>query len=170
MADLLTKAELAKWARKDPAEVEADPFAELVVFGVSALIRDAGDSNWTPENIPERAKLIACLKAKHFYNNPDVLTQESTGPIQESRGTAIAGRDLGAVHNMTLSEEEESILARLAGKEDPHEQRSGGGLWIQPTLADIPSRTPTDIYVTDQSGSDWMIPFAAGDDLLYKEA
>lgn len=162
--DLVTLAELAKWSLRDAAEVAGDPFAQEVIWGVSLLIRDAGDPLWEHATLPPRAKLIAILKAKHFYTNPDVLTQESTGPLQESRATAIDGRDLGVVHNMTLTEEEESILARLANKADPHTATSG--LWVQPTGLGEPEVQQV-VYRADESGSDWYMPIATIDDPLY---
>lgn len=163
---LLSTAELETWLRLAPGALATDAFAIAVIGAASLLVREAGDVNWTDAPapvapdvaVPPRAKLIATLKAKTYYENPDGNKSETTGPISETKIADV-------VHNMTLTDEEKAVLAALAGILVPG--TPGAGLWIQPVGGADEAWLPDDWYVTDQSGSDWEIPWASLGDNLY---
>lgn len=153
---LVSTAELETWAQRPPGSLTNDPFAIAVLGGVSILVRDAGSADWTSATMPARAKLIAIIAAKNYFLNPTGLKSETTGPLSETRIDDV-------VHNMELSDTQKAELAELAGEVVAG---ASGGLWVQPTTSGRMSR-PDDVFVTDQSGSDWMIPWARIGDHLY---
>lgn len=77
---LLTLVILGRWAQETPL---ADPdFAELVIATITTLLRNYGDPYWVLATLPDRARDIAYFTARNYYLNPDLVRQESTGPIQ----------------------------------------------------------------------------------------
>lgn len=153
---LITVAELEIWTQNAPGSLVGDPFAQAIIGGVSLLVREAGSLDWTVDTVPDRARLIAILVAKNYFLNPTELKSEGTGPLSESRDI---------VQHMELAEDQKAILAQLAGEPDPTAQ--GKGLWVQPTAPAYRSVYAEDVFVTDQSGTDWMIPWARIGDHLY---
>lgn len=152
---LLTTAELEVWARRPAGSLTGDSFAIAVINAASLLVREAGDLTWSLTTVPQRARLIAIVVAKNYFINPDGLKSETTGPLSETRIDDV-------VHNMSLTEAQKTELAGLAGEPVPGE----GGLWVQPTGQGRLTRDTT-VFVTDQSGTDWMLPFVAVGDHLY---
>lgn len=153
---LVTPQDIEAWGQLTPGSLVNDVLAIRICNGVSVLVREAGSPDWTAATIPPRAKLIAEIKAKNYYLNPTSLVQEGVGPISERRLDE-------AVHNMALTEAERATLAELAGAAGT----SDTGLWVQPTGRGDALIGQEDVFVTDQSGSDWMIPWARLDDHLY---
>lgn len=166
---LVTPADIEAWTQRAAGSLENDTLAIRVCAGVTVLIREYGSADWTLEPnpvapsipLPPRAKLIADIAAKNYYDNPTSLTAEGTGPLSETKLT-------DAVHNMTLNETEIAILAELAGLPVPGQVT--GGLWVQPIMRDdalLSAPRGADFYVPDQSGSDWEIPWVRMGDNLY---
>jgi len=165
----VTPADIEGWTQRAAGSLENDTLAIRICAGISVLVREAGSADWTLEPnpvapsipLPPRAKLIADIAAKNYYDNPDAEITAGTGPIS---GTKIDD----AVHNMTLNETEQAILAELAGLPAPG--ATVGGLWVQPIGRDdalLGGPRGADYYVTDQSGSDWEIPWVRQGDNLY---
>ena len=166
---LLTTGELETWAQLPVGQLAADAFAMVIIAAASLIVREAGSMHWTRVTpvvepdlaVPQRAQLIATLKAKTYILNPTSNISEGTGPLSERKIDEV-------VHNMRLTLEEELILANLAGEDGI--TPAGGGLWVQPTLMGDGLALDDDFYVTDSEfASDWEIPFARLGDNLYPQ-
>lgn len=148
---LLTAAEVATWAQLDVADFGA--FETMVIDQAQQLVaQEAKHAEWydtTPiADVPFRARLIALNLARRTIVNPNQVLQEgSIGPIGGDRV-----RDAAALA-MELSDAERAELHGLRG-----DGTMTSGLWVLPT--DQSDRILSDIYVFDESGSDWGIPFA----------
>lgn len=155
MAYLETLEHLAILARKDPAVVEADPFAQLVMEKATELcISAAGipspDWETDPTLVPGRVRTICLFVAFRTYNNPKSVINSGVGPISES----ILAQHAAA---MTLTEAEAEELGAIG------EENGVGGLWVLSTTAG-PESTMDTVHLPDSSPTDWWIPyFAEGD-------
>jgi hypothetical protein len=155
MATLISLTELATWARKDPAVVGADPFATLVVNTASNIVTDkAQQPNWEIQSpaveVPRAAKRICMFLAGRTYLNPDGEIATNVGPLGARVPEAMA---MAAANMQLLAAEIDELLdLRPSGS---------GGLWVQPTERGD-AVLGTDVYIPDDSGSDWWIPM--GDD------
>lgn len=118
---ILNAATLGRWAQESPL---SDPdFAEIVLGAIDRLLRFYGDPYWTAENIPGRALDIAYFTARNYYLNPDLIRQESTGPIQETR-------DNQAQQGIAFNE---SQIAEIRGLATADDGVGGDDLWLLST-------------------------------------
>jgi hypothetical protein len=153
MAETLeTLAHLAVWTGKDPAVVEADPFAQMVLEKATELvIEKAGiPSEWTvdPSLVPSRAKTICLLVAARTYTNRRSVISTGVGPISESILAEMAAA-------MQLTEAEAAELEAMNLSDETF-----GGLWtISTTRGDDTPKIDT-VILPDNTPSDWHIPYA----------
>jgi hypothetical protein len=153
MAALLTISELAVWAQET---IEPDDeWAAAVLEAASDVVRDAANQpTWLRTTAPPRARQIASHLAARSYKNPDSIVGEGNlGPVGGDRFV----EELAKALHLTAAEREE--LGRLG----PAGATAGKGLWVQPFNAT--PYTAGDIYLPDDSGSDWQIPYLADGDL-----
>ena len=153
MADTLTSlANLATWTRRDPAVVAADPLAQMVLEMATELVtsKAAIPSTWPtdPTLVPARARTICLLVAGRTYTNTRSVVSSAVGPISE---TILA--EMAAAMQLTDAEEEE--LEGLAGDNGD----AFAGLWTITTTRGEEPDLPV-IALPDNSGSDWLIPYA----------
>lgn len=134
-----------------------DVFATTILNAASLLVRDAGNSEWTPTTVPPRAKLIATLLAKNYYLNPEGILAETTGPLSERKIDDV-------VRGMVLTDAEKEELAALADKVIPG-SAGGAEIYVIPTenLGGSISR-PLTRYVYDSNGM--LFPWDSPDDNL----
>lgn len=135
---LTTLAELAVWVQEPEIPEDKVLFAEYVLAGVAVVIRHYGSQWWvhdpTPEVpplghviIPPRAKLIADLKAKNFYEHPTGAVSETVGPISERYLDQV-------VQQIELTDSEKALLVSLAPDDDPTtDEVVISGLWALST-------------------------------------
>lgn len=154
MAEIITPQEVATWARRDVSTFGA--FETMVIDETRLLVAGVAEHpEWVTDDVevPHRARVIALNVAKRTITNPDQVVQEgSIGPIGGDRVREEAALAL------QLSDAERDELLGLRG--EPGEIN---GLWTLSTNADRSFQTVT--YVADDSGSDWMIPFATTGDV-----
>ena len=142
MASLITINELSVWVRE---ELEPDDsFALAVMDAASTLVRKAGDDTWTSSTVPAVAKLVTLLVAKRTYLNPDGVVSSTVGPLSERVIDIEAS-------GMRLSDEEVAQVQSAL----PVDQQSTG-IWLQPITRGV---LETPVYLGDNSGSDWQIPY-----------
>lgn len=151
---LLGIPDLGTWTRQEIGYDDA--WAAAVLEAASDLVRSAAQHpEWTAQTVPARARQICAHVAARTYLNPDSVSGEGgIGPIG---GDRIVEELAKALH-LTAAERDE-----LEGMSPSGANGGGGGLWVQPINA-----TPVeegDVYLADDSGSDWMIPYLAADDL-----
>jgi hypothetical protein len=156
MAYLETLEHLAILSKKDPAVVEADPFAQLIMQQATELcISTAGipDPDWEtdPTLVPGRVRTICLYVAFRTYNNPRSVINSGVGPISES----ILAQAAAA---MTLTEAERDELQQLG------EENGVGGLWVLSTTAG-PETVMDTQFLPDSSPTDWWIPYFANGDV-----
>lgn len=155
MAYLETLEHLAILSRKDPAVVEADPFAQLIMEKATELcISAAGiptpDWETDPTLVPGRVRTICLFVAFRTYNNPKSVINSSVGPISES----VLAQHAAA---MTLTQAEQDELETIG------EENGVGGLWVLQTSGG-PETVMDTVFLPDSSPTDWWIPyFAEGD-------
>jgi hypothetical protein len=155
MAYLETLEHLAILSRKDPAVVEADPFAQLIMEKATELcISAAGiptpDWETDPTLVPGRVRTICLFVAFRTYNNPKSIINTGVGPISES----VLAQHAAA---MTLTEAERDELEAIG------EENGVGGLWVLQTTGG-PETVMDTVFLPDNSPTDWWIPyFAEGD-------
>lgn len=143
---LTTMAELAKWVQLPEIPAEKIAFAEMVLAGVAVVIRHYGSKWWTiqtdPVNIPPRAKLIADLKAKNFYEHPTGAVSETVGPLSERYLDEV-------VKQIELTDGEIALLAELAGEDGTTEEVEIRGLWaLSTTRGPLETHTATRGVIT----------------------
>lgn len=150
-APLLSLAELGIIARQEIAP--DDGFAGFIIAAASEAVRAAAQQpTWTAETAPLRARQICGHLAARSYLNPDsVQYQGAIGPIGGDRIVEDLAR---ALHLTDVERAELAAMSPSAGQ--------GGGLWIQPVGSTAQQRG--DIYLPDDTGSDWWIPYLADDD------
>lgn len=160
MALLLTVRDLAVWIL--PEEIpEGDQFAKLVVEVASEKVcSTARHPEWTASGAnaaPLRARHIAAALAARSYKNRDsVIAEGGVGPLGGDRTV----EDLARFMHLTDVETAELEGMRSSGS------GSTGSLWIQPfDVYGSNALESGDIYVADDSGSDWEIPLLAGSDV-----
>jgi hypothetical protein len=152
MANLVTAQELAIWTSKDIATVAADPFATMVLAKATELIVDKAEQpGWEedPSTAKRRAKTICLLVASRTYLNPQGEIATNVGPL----GARIPEAMAMAAGTMSLTEAEE---AELEGMQPTTPGQTG--LWVQPTTRVYKDPVET-IYLADNTGSDWEIPY-----------
>lgn len=151
---LLTLAEFSVWLTEDP---ENEDLANLMIEAASeAVMSAARQPTWTASGLtaaPVRARHIAAHLAVRSYKNLDSVQAEGTvGPIG---GDRIVEELAKALH---LTDAERAELEAMAPV-----SAGAGSLWILPTASGTAS-TDGDVYLADNSGSDWHIPYAASGD------
>ena len=120
---LTTPQELAVWLQVDVIPDDQMQFALAVLAATAVVIRDAGSIWWTHDTIPPRAKVIADLKAKNFFEHPTGAVNETVGPISERFLDAV-------VQQIELTDAERALLASLAGDDaDPTTPPQLTGIW-----------------------------------------
>lgn len=155
---LVSLSELAIWPGIGMIPEDARDFASYVLEAASEKVRlAAAQPGWTADSVPRRAKQIAWHLAARTYLNPDsVLAEGGVGPLGGDRTV----EDMARALHLTSAEAEELALLAPEGST----AAGGGGLWIQPIDGGTQVSDGT-IYLTDSSGSDWMIPYLSEDDL-----
>lgn len=151
-APLLVPADIEPWVSAEPGDLAADPLLLRVLWGVSIVVRDAGSATWERETLPDGARLIATLVAKHYYEHP-------TGAIAEGVAGGPSERFVEDVlRGLTLEPEQRATLADLAGKETPLDA-GGGGIFTMSTHNRPPAAVGRQtIYVLDEWAA-WPIPY-----------
>lgn len=147
---LVTPAELEVWVQEPAGSLADDLFTLKVLWATSVLVRDAGLDSWTHANIPQRAKLVAEMVAKNYWEHPDGVISDTTGPISERYIAEV-------VHNMTLTPEQQKILERVAAEAAPPAPGNFGHLQVLTTTrgpleVKRRERRPT-VYIRDAHGS-----------------
>jgi hypothetical protein len=156
MAYLETLEHLAILSKKDPAVVEADPFAQLIMQRATELcISTAGipDPDWEtdPTLVPGRVRTICLFVAFRTYNNPKSIINTGVGPISES----VLAQHAAA---MTLTDAEREELEAIG------EENGVGGLWVLSTTGGPETIMDTQ-HLPDSSPTDWWIPYFANGDV-----
>lgn len=154
MADYLdTLAHLATWTRKDPAVVEVDPLAQMVMERVTEMVvsRAAIDPTWPTDStlVPPRARTIALLVAARTYTNIRSIISSGVGPVSETMMAQMA-----AAMQFTEAEAEEldAMASAVAG--------TFGGLYvITTTTQDGTVPVIDNIALPDNLDPDWPIPY-----------
>ena len=146
---LLTLGELRTWTRESIPD--GDEFALAVIDAASLVVSSAArHPEWDVATAPSIARLIAAQLAKRTYLNPNAVAAEgSIGPIGGDRFVEDFARTL----ELTPVE-----LASLEGLW-PAGASKGGGLWTMTTEREPMTPASGTIFVPDDSGSDWHIPF-----------
>lgn len=156
--ELVTTQELALWSQTDQATVDADPFAAEVLSKVSDYVRFVAGQDittWTYDTAPFDAKLIALWMARRTYVNPDQEKTTGTGPISS---TVVDAATLA----MNLSDEERKTLEGYRGDQPT-------GLWTMSMGGDGSTILKPTVYVSDDSGSDWEIPYLDINDVAVQD-
>lgn len=163
---LTTIEELAVWIRR-PITEDEEPFAYKVIEGTAVVVREAGSVWWTastaetlPEGqvrVPYRAKLLADLKAKNFFEHPTGAVSETVGPLSERYLDEV-------VQQIQLSDAEKLLLAQLADDGGPAaEPRVVQGIWAlsahRGELETHGGRGPRVIHVPYWRHGSKMIPY-----------
>lgn len=153
MAALVSIPELGVWCRQEIGY--DDEFAVAILEAASEVVRSAArHAEWTAKTVPARAKQICAHLAARSYLNPDsVVGEGSIGPLGGDRYVEA----LATALHLTAAEREELETMASAGS-------ARGSLWIQPVGSNT-LESPEDVYLPDHSGSDWMIPYLAPDDV-----
>jgi hypothetical protein len=156
MAYLETLEHLAILSKKDPAIVEADPFAQLIMEKATELcISTAGipapDWEADPTLAPGRVRTICLFVAFRTYNNPRSVINSGVGPISESILAQMAAA-------MQLTDAEREELEAIG------EENGLGGLWVLSTTGGPESVMDTQ-FLPDSSPTDWWIPYFANGDV-----
>lgn len=154
---LVTAAELEVWVQQPPGSLANDAFTLKVLWGTSVLIRDHGLASWTHANIPERAKLIADMVAKNYWEHPTGAISDTTGPLTERFIDAV-------VHSMELMPDQIAVLERLANEAVDTPGDMGGLQTLSTTRGPVEMgrRRRGNLYLRDSQGS--AISYAALDD------
>lgn len=150
---LVSVGELRVWAR-DPDIAEDDAFANEILYAASEAVRAAArQPTWDINSAPPRARQICAHLAARSYLNPDSVNREgSLGPI----GGDSRVEEMAIALHLTEREMLELEGMRPTGS-------SGKGLWVQPIS--MPGSELRDVYLRDDSGSDWAIPYLHPNDL-----
>lgn len=156
MAYLETLEHLAILSHKDPAVVEADPFAQLIMEKATELcISAAGipDPDWEtdPTLVPGRVRTICLFVAYRTYTNPKSVINSGVGPISESILAQMAAA-------MTLTDAEREELEAIG------EENGVGGLWVLSTTGGPETIMDTQ-HLPDNTPTDWWIPYFANGDV-----
>lgn len=147
--DLLTRTELGVWAR---ATIAADDeFATKTISGASLVVRLAAKhAEWTYDDAPEIARLIAAQLAKRSYLNPDAVVRSGVGPLSEA-----TVEDYARTMELTPYEREQLEIAGAVVTSD------AGQMFIM-NMGGAPTPTERTIYVPDLAGT--LLPmYESGD-------
>lgn len=95
--------------------------ADLVIRATGVMVRFAAKRpEWTAQDVPYEAKVIALGAARRVMNNPQNQQRISTGPLGESYTT-------DELTGLLLTEREESVLSSF-------DESSDGGLRVVETV------------------------------------
>lgn len=146
-----TLEHLAILAKKDPAVVEADLVAQLVMERCTELVLTTAGipmPAWEtdPTLVPGRARTICLFVAYRTYTNLKSVISSSVGPIGETIKAELAGA-------MQLTQAERDELENMNEASDGF-----GGLWVLQTTTGPESRYDT-VHLPDSSPTDWWIPY-----------
>ena len=95
--------------------------ADLVIRATGIMVRFAAKQpEWTAQNVPYEAKVIALGAARRVMNNPQNQQRITTGPLGESYTT-------DELTGLLLTEREESVLSSF-------DESSDGGLRVIETV------------------------------------
>ena len=151
-APLLVPGDIEGWVGAEPGSLDGDPLLIGILWGVSIRVREYGLDTWERDTLPDGARLIAMLVAKHYYEHPTAAISEAVagGPSDRYHESVLQG--------LTLMPEQIARLADLAGLDRPLEA-GGGGLFTLSMSNRPPSPTRRgDIYVLDTYAA-WPIPY-----------
>lgn len=152
---LTTLQELAVWVQEPEIPEDKIAFATNILMGVAVVIRMAGSIYWTHDDVHPRAKLLADIKAKNFYEHPTGATSETVGPLSERYLDEV-------VEQFKLSDAEALLLASLVtpGEEPDGDGTLDTGLWTLST-----TRGPLE---THQHRTGYLtVPFVRGQSSPY---
>lgn len=151
---LVSVGELRVWAR-EPEIADDDAFANEILYAASEAVRAAArQPTWDIATAPPRARQICAHLAARSFLNPDSIQREGNlGPV----GGDSRVEEMSVALQLTERETAELEGMRPTGS-------NGRGLWVQPVMSGV-NGTVRDVYLPDDSGSDWMIPYLHPDDL-----
>lgn len=150
---LLTNSEMALWCATTEAVIASDPYAQEVREKVSQLIRlKAGHPEWDDASAPVDVRMVAIVVCKRTYLNPDQEVSSNVGPL----GSRVL--DIAAL----ATELTDAELATITGYDTATEDATG--FWTLSLGGVGPLLEPT-VYLPDDSGSDWWIPFGDPNDV-----
>lgn len=120
---LVSVEELGIMSEYDDLEMDERQraLADLVIRATGIMVRFAAKQpEWTAQNVPYEAKVIALGAARRVMNNPQNQQRISTGPLGESYTT-------DELTGLLLTEREESVLSSF-------DESSDGGLRVVETV------------------------------------
>lgn len=120
---LVSVEELGIMSEYDDLEMDERQraLADLVIRATGIMVRFAAKQpEWTAQNVPYEAKVIALGAARRVMNNPQNQQRISTGPLGESYTT-------DELTGLLLTEREESVLSSF-------DESSDGGLRVIETV------------------------------------
>lgn len=150
MANIITLTDLAGISQQGEIDSE-DWYANWICESVTVLLQAYGDADWTPLNVPKRAKIIGLLVARRAWLNPDNEIRTQVGPI----GSSVQAIDAAG---MRLTDVEKSELAAIANGDI---DSPGGSLWVQPTNRGRVETGPVVVHTTtvDHPDSTWGVTY-----------
>lgn len=116
---LVSVEELGIMSEYDDLEMDERQraLADLVIRATGIMVRFAAKQpEWTAQNVPYEAKVIALGAARRVMNNPQNQQRITTGPLGESYTT-------DELTGLLLTEREESVLSSF-------DESSDGGLRV----------------------------------------
>lgn len=122
---LTTLPELAIWTQQEEISVDDEPFATKILQAVAVEVRSAGSIYWTHDTITPRAKVVADIVAKNFYEHPSGEKNETIGPLN-------SGYVDWVLQQVSLTDDQKAILAVEAG-DDGDAEPDVPGLWVLTT-------------------------------------
>ena len=120
---LVSVEELGIMSEYDDLEMDERQraLADLVIRATGIMVRFAAKQpEWTAQNVPYEAKVIALGAARRVMNNPQNQQRITTGPLGESYTT-------DELTGLLLTEREESVLSSF-------DESSDGGLRVIETV------------------------------------
>lgn len=120
---LVSVEELGIMSEYDDLEMDErqHALADLVIRATGIMVRFAAKQpEWTAQNVPYEAKVIALGAARRVMNNPQNQQRITTGPLGESYTT-------DELTGLLLTEREESVLSSF-------DESSDGGLRVIETV------------------------------------
>ncbi len=126
LAPLATKEKLEVLLRQ-PLTGDDEAWAELVLGGVSSLIREAANRTWETDPVPDVVEFVALNIAARVFRNPDAASSvaKNTGPF----GRTITFADPKAVGFYLTDDEKRLVTPKRTGV---------AGLWTLGTTRDDP--------------------------------
>lgn len=120
---LVSVEELGIMSEYDDLEMDErqNALADLVIRATGVMVRFAAKQpQWTAQNVPYEAKVIALGAARRVMNNPQNQQRITTGPLGESYTT-------DELTGLLLTEREEEVLSSF-------DESSDGGLRVIETV------------------------------------